>query len=648
MGKAGSKQTLVREDEDVKANHRSITFDIAITGMTGAGKSSLVNALRGMRTDEEAGAAVTDVIQCTMEPMAYVHPVHPEITMWDLPGIGTSEFEAKKYVKDMHFYKYDFFIIVSEDRFTEEDILLVREIQKIKKKFFYVRTKVDVSMNSERKNPDFNADKVLEKIRKYCCENLTKEGETSPRVFLISRWDLSMYDFPLLQKALWKEWNDFKRCASKLPLELKGKRYDRTNKPLRGPFLGSAISRTVLKIELDTLRLALEKDDLPDVIANIQQELALLKNATLDIAITGRSGAGKSSLTNALRAMTDYEKESAETGVTQTTMEPKPYPHPIFPKVTIWDLPGIGTREFKAKQYLKNVNFSRYDFFIIVSSGHFTENDFMLAHEIQKMQKRFYYVRTKVDVNVESEKKKQNFREDETLEKIRNDCSENLKKAGDSSPRVFLMSRWDLNLYDFPSLHDTMEEELDDLKRHAFILTSPIFSGEIIKKKKMALKTLTWKLALLSCFVGTFAVPGLSFACDIFILAEALIHFCRVFGLDEDSLRILANRVGKPVEELRSAIKNTPMPKNINPGVVLGLLSKSLFCYTLTMVELICNFVPVLGSIAGGASSFFCTFYLLRSFLQNVETDAANVRATASKQASSKRVLDKAQSVRNL
>ncbi|XP_062996265.1 interferon-gamma-inducible GTPase 10-like isoform X2 [Elgaria multicarinata webbii] len=580
MGGKSSKQPLRNNVPEAKARlFHSLgknTLDIAITGESGAGKSSLINALRGMINDNQIGAAVTDVIESTMEPMAYVHPGHPEVTLWDLPGIGTNTFTAKEYVKEMNFHIYDFFIIVAKERFTEIDATLAHEIQRIKKSFFYVRTNLDFDMNSERRNPHFSEDKTLEKVRENCCENLRKTGESSPRVFLISRWDLKKFDFESLEKALWDECDKLKRHTSTLLLDQERKRCDKSSKPSLRAILGGAISRAILKIDLKELKTALEKMDIQDVIAQSLQELDLLERTTLDIAITGQSGAGKSSLVNALRDMTDFEGSSAETGVVQTTMEVKEYQHPLFPKVTIWDLPGIGTPEFKADEYLKKVDFKKYDFFIIVASGRFTEQDTKLACEIQKMGKRFYYVRTKVDVSIDSESKKQNFSEEKTLEKIRNYCCDNLKNVGESSPRVFLISRWDLSLYDFPFLHDTLEKDLDDLKRHALITAMPAFSSEMLTKKKAAMEALIWKLALVSCFIGAVPVLGLSFVCDIGILVGAMIHLCKVFGLDEASLRSLANRVGKPIHELKSAIKNTPGISEISKELVVGLLSKSL------------------------------------------------------------------------
>ncbi|KAL8219531.1 UNVERIFIED_CONTAM: hypothetical protein K2H54_026459 [Gekko kuhli] len=390
--------------------------------------------------------------------------------------------------------------------------------------------------------------------------------------------------------------------------------------------MGFAISKVMAATELEKLKSTLEKNSLQDLAKQIKEELNLLNSTTLDIAITGVAGAGKSSLVNALRGMDDSMDDAAKTGGIETTMEAKKYPHPTFPKVTIWDLPGIGTLKFQAKEYLKMTNLAEYDFFIIAAER-FTEHDVLLAEEIQKMKKRYYFVRSKIDSIIMAEKRKPNFNEEETLTEIRKYCSENLRKAGEPNPRVFLISSWDLSAYEFPLLQDTLEKELDDLKRQVIIESMPAFSKEALEKKKAAMEDRIWKVALVSCAIGAIPLPGLSLVCDISILVATMVKFCRVFGLDEESLGRLAQRVGKPIDELKPAIKKAPLANQITKEFVFDLLSKSVFSGAVMWVDFVLKIIPVLGSLAGGAASFVTTYYTLKSFLNDIKEDAENVLA---------------------
>nr|XP_056703352.1 interferon-inducible GTPase 5-like [Euleptes europaea] len=615
----------------VSSEPKKITLDIAITGMTGTGKSSLVNALRGL-SDFDEEAAEIGVTQTTMEPVGYPHPAFPDVTIWDLPGIGTPHFKAEEYLEMINFNQYDFFIIVASSRFTVYDIQLSHAIQKMKKRFYYVRSRMDNSINCEKLNPDFNEEETLQRVRKDCLDNLVEAaGISSPQIFLISSWYWDKYDFPLLQRTFENEIEALRRRVLRpaVPPDSENKRDDKSTKPSKGSGIRSKLIEKFLKIDLAKLRDAVRQRNFEEVTEEMRQELDALQNVKLDIAITGVSGAGKSSLVNALQGMSDYEEGAAKVGVTQTTMECHAYPHPLFPNVTIWDLPGIGTPEFRPEDYLKKVNFSQYDFFMIVASERFTENDVLLAHEIKKMKKKFYFVRSQMDVSITAEMRDPKFNMDRSLQKIRKYCCDNLTEVGESNPSVFLISRRNLNMYDFPNLQQAMENDLDDFKRHALILALPVFSREILNKKKAAMEAFILIAAIVSCVFGVIPVPGLSLACDLGILVGALLLFYKVFGLDEASLRRVAKAVGKDYQVLKSAIKKCPMSSEITPKFVAGRLAQAVIWATLTGIELALDCVPILGSLFGGVSSFITTFFMLSSFLKDIVEDAENVRAKA-------------------
>ncbi|KAG5267852.1 hypothetical protein AALO_G00226580 [Alosa alosa] len=89
--------------------------------------------------------------------------------------------------------------------------------------------------------------------------------------------------------------------------------------------------------------------DLKHAISRAREVVDRLDNVVLNIAVTGVTGAGESTFVNAIRDVSNTEEGAAKIGETETTMEIKAYPHPTMPNVKIWDLPGLGTKNFKAK-----------------------------------------------------------------------------------------------------------------------------------------------------------------------------------------------------------------------------------------------------------------------------------------------------------
>ncbi|KAH1179802.1 interferon-inducible GTPase 5-like [Mauremys mutica] len=380
--------------------------------------------------------------------------------------------------------------------------------------------------------------------------------------------------------------------------------------------------------ELEEMKAAFESGSLLGAATKLQEELESLKNQSLDIAVTGESGSGKSSFVNAIRGLRDEDEGAAKTEVVESTKDPEAYSHPVLPNVTIWDLPGIGTPKFQPHTYLKQVNFSHYDFFIIIATERFTFLQTNLAQEIHKMRKRFYYVRSKVDSDLHAAQTRRpsTYDEDQILQEIRENCIKNLKKEGEASPRVFLICSWNWKKYDFPLLQETLANELDAHKRHAFILSLPNISAKILEKKKAELKKHVWKLALVSGAIAAIPVPGLSLACDVAILAVNMKLYLIAFGLDDNSLARLAKQVGKPVAELKSVIKTVPMADSISKEWVVSLLARS-GCAAVMIAEDLLDFVPIIGPLLSGGVSFGTTYYMLKRFLNDASKDAQNVLA---------------------
>ncbi|XP_032886764.1 interferon-inducible GTPase 5-like [Amblyraja radiata] len=376
--------------------------------------------------------------------------------------------------------------------------------------------------------------------------------------------------------------------------------------------------------EISKLKSEFETGGVEKVQPLIQNKIKELNNTELNIAMTGDTGAGKSTLINAMRGLCSKDEGAAAVGTTETTMEPTGYPHPNLPNVRYWDLPGTGSTRFTAGSYLRKIQFQKYDFFIIVSACRFRENDAYLAKEIKRLGKRCYFVRSKIDVDLNSmRRERKEFDEVAEMEIIRSDCVSGLGKAGIPNPTVFLISSFDPDRYDFNRLKEALEDDLTNVKKMAFILALPIESVEIVRKKNEILKKNIWIWATLSGGVGAIPIPGFSLACDIGILIGAIIHFQKCLGLDDASLHRLANRTGKPVEELKAAVKPHLLGE-ITPDIIVRI-GWGTAVVTVSALELALDVVPVIGSIFGAGSSFLMTFKILRDALKDLTENAERV-----------------------
>ncbi|XP_066543056.1 interferon-inducible GTPase 5-like [Hoplias malabaricus] len=384
-------------------------------------------------------------------------------------------------------------------------------------------------------------------------------------------------------------------------------------------------------ITVEEIKAALANEDLPSAVTKIQDYFEQQDHVELNIGVTGESGSGKSSFVNAFRGLGDEEEGSAETGVVETTMVPTPFSHPKYQNVKLWDLPGIGTPNFKADEYLKQVEFKRYDFFIIIASDRFRECHAQLATEIVKMKKKYYFVRSKIDSNISAEKRKKTFNEHKILDDIRKDCHKGLEKTGIDSP-VFLISCHYLDRYDFNCLEETMERELPQHKRHVLLLALPNITLEINRRKKNALKKDIWKLALLSASVAAIPIPlvnaTLSIAVDVVILVKELIRYYNAFGVDPASLLRLSERSGKPVEELRAVLKS-PLHAEINKDLIIKLLAGSTVGVAEAAAEYWVGLIPIIGSVISGGLSFATLYLMLNKCLSELADDAHNVLMAA-------------------
>ncbi|XP_028250433.1 interferon-inducible GTPase 5-like [Parambassis ranga] len=376
----------------------------------------------------------------------------------------------------------------------------------------------------------------------------------------------------------------------------------------------------------EVIKEVLQNSDQTLAVEKINEFLDKQNNTPVNIAVTGECGSGKSSFVNAFRGLDNRDEGAAPTGCVETTTEVTEYHHPNYPNVTFWDLPGIGTTKFPADKYLEHVGLEKFDFFIIVSATRFRENDVKLALEIQKMGKRFYFVRSKIDSDLQNEERSQReFDRVTTLIKIRENCIQGLQDAGFESPQVFLVSSFQLHEFDFSLLQETLERELPEHKRKALLFAMPIVNLRVIEKKKEAFMSQIKYYAAASAAGAAVPVPGLSIAADVGILAAAITQYVFGFGLDVSTMKKLAARSGVPYGDLVNVAVSELVAKQITKDLVLKVLSSLAGTAALLAIEEGTRFIPLVGiPIAMGLSSF-TTYRALQFFLNVLAEDAERV-----------------------
>lgn len=177
----------------------------------------------------------------------------------------------------------------------------------------------------------------------------------------------------------------------------------------------------------------------------------------------------KTIILDAFFRLHDDDDMAAPVGVTATTLEPTAYDHPTNPKIKLWDLPGIGTTNYPdLETYCKELKLEQFHAFLIFSSSRFTKNDSQLAKEIGSMNKKFFFIRAKIDQDVEAAKRKKTFNEDAVLRKIRSSCSTNLAGLLRNEDDIFLISSHYPAKWDFLRLSQATQGRLGGLSMFLF------------------------------------------------------------------------------------------------------------------------------------------------------------------------------------
>ncbi|KAH7902781.1 P-loop containing nucleoside triphosphate hydrolase protein, partial [Hygrophoropsis aurantiaca] len=182
-------------------------FHFAIAGVAGGGKSSLINAFRGLR-NKDRDAAATGIIETTLAMARYpdYSPDFPFV-WYDIPGVGNLRISDWQYFNAQGLYVFDCIMVLFENRFTMTDIAILANAKRFKIPTYIIRSKSDqhiqnmvdemvyvLDSDEDEDNGDLQAQlykvartQFIANTRRKVKVGLEKANLPDQRVYIISR-----------------------------------------------------------------------------------------------------------------------------------------------------------------------------------------------------------------------------------------------------------------------------------------------------------------------------------------------------------------------------------------------------------------------------------------------------------------------------
>ena len=255
-----------------------------------------------------------------------------------------------------------------------------------------------------------------------------------------------------------------------------------------------------------------------------------------------------------------------------------------------------------------------------------------MAKEIKEQGKSFFFIRTKIDEDVKSGKRKKSFSEAAMLQEIRSDCVKNLvdeaRKSICSKEDIFLISNHLSGEWDFSRLTEAILDALPRYEREALTLCLNALTGlskNLLERKVKILKGRIFLVAGMSAAVALAPVPGLSIAVDALIMFNEVREYITQLGIPVQGSTIF-NFLSSPTQRsvIATQVQFSSAPK------ILALLAKEAGAGL--AVEEASRYIPFVGSAIAGAISFGCTIFFLRKCLNKIEEVALAVLEEAKQQ----------------
>ena len=174
-----------------------------MAGVAGGGKSSLINAFRGLR-NKDPGSAATGVTETTLAMARYANSEVDPYVWYDIPGAGTLKIPDWQYFNMQGLYVFDCTIVLFDNRFTMTDIAILTNCRRFNIPTYIVRSKSDQHIRNLMRDMGYDSDddeddedrkkklyrtarqQFIEQTRRSVKDNLENANIPDQRVYIIS------------------------------------------------------------------------------------------------------------------------------------------------------------------------------------------------------------------------------------------------------------------------------------------------------------------------------------------------------------------------------------------------------------------------------------------------------------------------------
>lgn len=346
------------------------------------------------------------------------------------------------------------------------------------------------------------------------------------------------------------------------------------------------------------------------MIEKMAQQKEAFEEAKVKCGIIGLSGAGKSSLINAIAG-----EKIAPVGSTETTMEAQSFFHNGIEFV---DLPGCGTQRWPQSTYVEDLKLAEYDCFIIVTNTRLYESDIFLYKELMTNRKKpCFIVRNKIDEAIKNEARDNDLTEEQTLSKI---TSSIISSLPSTVSKVYLTSAHFPFMWDLGELISAIISSQEGVKKDRFVVGMATWSKDILEKKRLvAAKIVSWSAAA-SAANGLNPVIGADVAVDVSILLNMCKQINDVFGLTDKHILYMEKYSGK----LEKSIEYNALKQNIIKWIAKYASVEAILLILRSMgknilVKNISKFLPILGNLISAGVGYKMTAYFGEQYLNEAE-----------------------------